>query len=949
MENYTPHQSRYFAEQLLLKRPPSSVDSIVSAMSGVKVDLNPHQVDAALFAMKSPLGNGALMADEVGLGKTIEAGLVLAQCWAERKRHILLIVPAALRMQWRAELSDKFYIESMLMESTVYNKRKKEGETNPFDVTDKVIICSYQFASKKAIDLHLVPWDLVIVDEAHRLRNVYKSNNVMGKKLKAALQGRKKLLLTATPFQNNLMELYGLVSIIDDQVFGDSKTFKEMYVSVSNLEIRNSNLRKRLDTICKRTLRKQVTEYVRYTERHAILMEYEPTKDEEELYIAISDYLQTDKLYALPDGQRTLITMVLRKLLASSSFAIAGTLESLISRLRGLLAGVEAELNLDDYDGFDELADENSDDGEDGEDILTADLKRDHVGIQRELEQLERFLELAQSINANSKGDNLLSALEQGFQKMEELGGQQKAVIFTESRRTQSYLFNLLSNHGYEGQIVFLNGLNNDEGSKRTYTEWKERHKDDGLVSGSKQADMKAAVVEEFRDRACILIGTEAAAEGINLQFCSLVVNYDLPWNPQRIEQRIGRCHRYGQKNDVVVINFLNQKNAADKRVYELLAQKFQLFEGVFGSSDEILGTLESGVDFEMRIAEIYQKCKTAEDIQIEFDLLQEELSEQIQDKMTLARQSILENFDEEVVARLATCQSETIVSLDKYTQWIYCFFLAHGANRIEPKEQWRLRFHDGKAERTYNLKWRDAEEEGDVFLRREDPLYLSWLSESMSVPLSDAELRFEYTASDRNISFFTAHPGLKGVLSVDKLSYDGLGYEEHIIFTAITEDGTVLDDYSINSMLELPASITGECPPESIALINQRKERIAARQQMVEDANKEFYLAECDKLDAYSDDLKEALQREMKELGKLITEKKKEVRVSTHFPLDQIVAMKDEINKLEKKRKQMQRDIYVREDEIDMQKDKLQEEIRQKLNGKTEITHIMTIAFRIE
>ncbi len=946
MENYTPHQSRYFAEQLLLKRPPSSVDSIVSAMSGVKVDLNPHQVDAALFAMKSPLGNGALMADEVGLGKTIEAGLVLAQCWAERKRHILLIVPAALRMQWRAELSDKFYIESMLMESTVYNKRKKEGQINPFDVTDKVIICSYQFASKKAIDLHLVPWDLVIVDEAHRLRNVYKSNNVMGQKLKAALQGRKKLLLTATPFQNNLMELYGLVSIIDDQVFGDSKTFKEMYVSVSNLEIRNSNLRKRLDTICKRTLRKQVTEYVRYTERHAILMEYEPTKDEEELYIAISDYLQTDKLYALPDGQRTLITMVLRKLLASSSFAIAGTLESLISRLRGLLAGVEAELNLDDYDSFDELADENSDDGED---TLTDDLKRDHVGIQRELEQLERFLELAQSINANSKGDNLLSALEQGFQKMEELGGQQKAVIFTESRRTQSYLFNLLSNHGYEGQMVFLNGLNNDEGSKCIYAEWKERHKDDGLVSGSKQADMKAAVVEEFRDRACILIGTEAAAEGINLQFCSLVVNYDLPWNPQRIEQRIGRCHRYGQKNDVVVINFLNQKNAADKRVYELLAQKFQLFEGVFGSSDEILGTLESGVDFEMRIAEIYQKCKTAEDIQIEFDLLQEELSEQIQDKMTLARQSILENFDEEVAARLATCQSETIASLDKYTQWIYCFFLAHGASRIEPKEQWRLRFHDGKAERTYNLKWRDAEEEGDVFLRREDPLYLSWLSESMSVPLSNAELRFEYTASDRNISFFMVHPGLKGVLSVDKLSYDGLGYEEHIIFTAITEDGTALDDDSINSMLELPASITGECLPESIALINQRKECIAARQQMVEDANKEFYLAECDKLDAYSDDLKEALQREMKELGKLITEKKKEVRVSTHLPLEQIVAMKDEINKLEKKRKQMQRDIYVREDEIDMQKDKLQEEIRQKLNGKTKITHIMTIAFRIE
>lgn len=115
MARFTLHQSRYFAEQILLRRPQSSVDSLASAMSGVKVDLNPHQVDAALFAMKSPLSSGVLMADEVGLGKTVEAGLVLAQNWAERKRHILLIVPAALRMQWRAELSEKFYIDSILM------------------------------------------------------------------------------------------------------------------------------------------------------------------------------------------------------------------------------------------------------------------------------------------------------------------------------------------------------------------------------------------------------------------------------------------------------------------------------------------------------------------------------------------------------------------------------------------------------------------------------------------------------------------------------------------------------------------------------------------------------------------------------------------------------------------------------------------------------------------
>lgn len=950
MNNYTPHQSKYFAEQILLQRPQSSIDGLVSAMSGVKVDLNPHQVDAAFFAVKSPLSTGALLADEVGLGKTIEAGLVLAQCWAERRRHILLIVPAALRMQWRSELFEKFYIDSLLMESAVYDKLRKKGLTNPFDVRDQVVICSYQFASKKAIDLQLVSWDLVIIDEAHRLRNAYKSNNVMGKKLKKVLAGRKKLLLTATPLQNNLMELYGLASIIDDRVFGDDKTFREMYVSVANTNIRNQNLKKRLDPLCKRTLRKQVSEYVRYTGRHAILREYTPTVNEEKLYNDVSEYLQTDKLYALPDGQRTLITMVLRKLLASSSFAIAGTLQSLINRLNDLLEGVEAELFLDDYDGFDELMDEASgdDEGEAAEDILTADLKHDQAGIKAELERLMRFAELASSINTNSKGDDLILALEQGFAKTEELGGQRKAVIFTESRRTQNYLFNLLSNHGYEGKIVFLNGTNNDEISRRIYAEWNKRHQNDGIISGSKQADMKAAVVEEFRDSASILIGTEAAAEGINLQFCSLIVNYDLPWNPQRIEQRIGRCHRYGQKNDVVVINFLNRKNAADKRVYELLDQKFRLFNGVFGSSDEILGSLESGVDFEKRISEIYQKCKTAEDIQHEFDALQEELSDEIEDKMASARQSILENFDEVVAARLKDCQYDTVASLDKFTQWIYYFFIAHGAERVKPLTQWRLQFEDGDVKRTYNLKWRDAEEEGDVFLRREDPLYESWLQESLSAELPSVAIRFQHTDSERNISFFNAHPGIKGALSVDKLSYDGLSHEEHLIFTVITEDGTVMDEDIINSMLGLAGEIVGDCPPESPELVQQRDMRLGTQKEQIEEANKQFYLDECDKLDAYSDDLKEGLQLKRKELNKLINDKEKECRASTSLPLDQIIAMKDEINRLKDRRKKMQREIYQQEDEIDMQRDKLQEEIRQKLNGTTEITHIMTIAFEV-
>jgi len=381
----------------------------------------------------------------------------------------------------------------------------------------------------------------------------------------------------------------------------------------------------------------------------------------------------------LPAGQRSLITMVLRKLLASSSFAISGTLESLISRLNSLLAGSEKQLELGDFDTISEYYEDENE----TENKHTTVNSYDPKEIKAELELLCGYLKLAQSISANSKGDNLLFALEQGFDRISQLGGQRKAVIFTESKRTQNYLYNLLSNNGYAGSIVFLNGENNDSVSKEIYEKWKKRHESDGKISGSRAADIKAAIVEEFKDSASILIGTEAASEGINLQFCSIIVNYDLPWNPQRIEQRIGRCHRYGQKNDVVVINFLNNKNAADRRVYELLDQKFALFSGVFGSSDEVLGSLESGVDFEKRIAEIYQKCKTQEDIQREFDDLQEELADQINEKMLEARHSILENFDEDVASRLSDCQRDTVAGLDTFSQWLYYFFIANGGTPL--------------------------------------------------------------------------------------------------------------------------------------------------------------------------------------------------------------------------------------------------------------------------
>ena len=277
----TAYHAKYFAHELTKRSSSESVDKLASALSDAQVDLNPHQIEAALFAFRSPLSRGAILADEVGLGKTIEAGILLAQRWAERRRRLLVICPANLRKQWSQELADKFYLPSVILETRTFNESVKRGNLNPFQ-QDAVIICSFQFARSKEPYVRQTSWELVVIDEAHRLRNVYKQTNKVAQAIKQAVGPFQKLLLTATPLQNSLLELYGLVSIIDEYTFGDLKSFRAQFTRLVN-DGDYVELKQRLQPICQRTLRKQVLEYVPYTTRHAIVQEFVPSTDEQRL------------------------------------------------------------------------------------------------------------------------------------------------------------------------------------------------------------------------------------------------------------------------------------------------------------------------------------------------------------------------------------------------------------------------------------------------------------------------------------------------------------------------------------------------------------------------------------------------------------------------------------------------------------------------------------------
>ena len=765
----------------------------------------------------------------------------------------------------------------------------------------------------------------------------------MSHKIADALERVPKLLLTATPLQNSLMELYGLVSVIDEHVFADSTSFREQFVRISNDALRNEELKQRLDPICIRTLRKQVMEYVPFTRRVPITQEFLPSDAEYELYEKVSSYLQREGLFALPAGQRHLITLILRKLLASSTFAIARTLRSLVRRLENIRERVEL-LDDEDLEGIDELMDEWQEDGA-GDLRLLRDI--DPAMLKDELNELRRYADLADSIQNNAKGEALIPALQAAFEHAQKLGAARKAVIFTESRRTQEYLFDLLSANGYEGQLVTINGTNGDPLSRDIYLQWVAGHEGQDVVTGSKPVDIKAALVENFRDKATILIATEAAAEGVNLQFASLVVNYDLPWNPQRVEQRIGRCHRYGQKHDVVVVNFLNRRNEADQRVFQLLSEKFRLFEGVFGASDEVLGALDSGVDIERRIAQVYQECRTSQEIRFAFDALQAELETQIQARLAQTRQSLLEHFDEDVRSRLRVSQQKTVETLSQRERWLLDLTRAelNGHAEFDPALP---RFHySGPDVRKgwYNLDWKQAEARSEHFYRQDHPLAVQLIERAISRDLPPAGVTLDYSGYESKISILEPLVGQSGWLELSKLTVEALNTDEFLIFAAQTDGGLALDEEICGKLLLLPGQVDNSCS-EAPDLSGFRQTEVQTKLDSIDKRNGEFFDEEVLKLDRWSEDLKQGLEREIKEIDKEIREARKTAALVQSLQ-DKLVAQKT-IKALEKTRNTKRRELFDAQDAIDVQREELILNIEKQLKQRRSVQTLFCIRWEV-
>ena len=644
-----PIHRRYYAEELVrLRRAGERWRQVASQRRG-RVDPNPHQIDAVMFALKRIPQGGCILADEVGLGKTIEAGLVIAQLLAEGAARILIVLPRPLLGQWQDELFTLFAIEA------------QEAATADVD-TPGVFLAGREYAGGKAGFERLSdapPFDLCVIDEAHEVfagihrrfdaEGVYQEASPHAQtahRVRQVIAASPVLLLTATPIQNSLMELWGLVQYVDQTgtLLGDKPTFEKLFCGSDGRTVATeqaSELKRRLDAVVQRTLRRQAQPFLDrpFVGRQARLFEYTMSGAERALYDDVTEYLLAPNIRAFSGRSRQLLLLGFHRRMASSVEALAASLDGVATRLRAMLGDAPMP---DDGAMLRDLEDD-----ADGEPAATpsaaVDAPVDNAALGDELALVERFVERARALPHDSKAASLVKAVRRSLDRPPD---QRRVVIFTESLVTQDYLRKLLigQTHLRDEDITLFRGINDSPRAAAALRVWRDEVEPalGPARRPSPAVAMRSALIHEFRTRSSVLIASEAGAKGLNLQFCDTIVNYDLPWNPQRIEQRIGRCHRYGQKRDVTVINFLAKDNEAQRLTFEILSAKLDLFGKVLGMSDEVLQTPRTdasdalvsalGQEFENQLQRIWERARSVREVEEELRKLRDSMEERRQE-----------------------------------------------------------------------------------------------------------------------------------------------------------------------------------------------------------------------------------------------------------------------------------------------------------------------------
>lgn len=961
------YQAKYYAYELQRSYANDHVGKLAGLLFDAQVEPKPHQIDAALFALQTPFLPGVILADEVGLGKTIEAGIVISQYWSERRRRILIVAPSSLRQQWKQELYEKFLIPASILDAKTKNTllSRLDGRGT------EVLICSYEFATRHENAL-LKAWDLVVADEAHRLRNFWTGKTKSPAAIAHIIQNaHKTVLLTATPLQNKLEELYGLVSVFDPGYFHSLEAFRERYVKNRDLT-GDDDLVDRVALIAKRTLRKDADKYIHFTKRLPLTVEFTPSTDEIRLYDLVNDYLQRDELFAFAGSQRHLSALIIRKRLGSSTYAVASTLENIATRLADEVAAGKYRdgrggLVETDFATGDEVTSEILEDAEHLDGAVTRSRRsqtssdagldsKTVAAMKDEVRELRDYAALARSITVNQKAVKLGEALDRGFAKLRDLGAAEKAIIFTDSTKTQSYIARTLTEMGRGDGLVLFNGSNNAPEQTEIYRAWIAENEGSDLVTGIATADRRKALVDYFRDHGTIMIATEAAAEGINLQFCSMLINYDLPWNPQRVEQRIGRVHRFGQKHNVVVVNFSNKGNVAEERILELLTNKFQLFSSVFGASDEILGEIEDGLDFEKTISDILSRCRTAEELDAAFEDLESRYAGEISQQMAGTKAKVFDNLDPHVQDRLKSYDDQSGEVLNTFERLLLAVTrheLAGYATFTGDGRQFVLDQAPVADAPTGRYFFKSQPQSGAHQYRYASPLaqHVIKVAQQHATPARD--LTFSVGQSARASSAVKELVGTGGTLTVSQVTFvmkarDEDISESYMIAGALTEDGRWLDEEYVADILDLFCTEVGDV---DIAVdLTAAEPRLSARcdelEKEVQGRNAHYYDEQEELLERNRQDRRAEHEGKIRDYRAKESDARKRARQADD-PTERL-RLKREARDWGEKAEDAEDDFRAARRQLRVQIDEYLDLIEQSLQGTKQVEHLFDFRWHI-
>jgi adenine-specific DNA-methyltransferase len=822
---------RILAEDLVRVRRPDDRERYAASQRQARIDPNPHQIDAVIFALRRLREGGCILADEVGLGKTIEAGLVIAQSRAEGARRVLLIVPKSLIGQWQNELLTLFGIEA------------REDHTN--FVAPGVYLLGREFAGSERGAEPLAacaPFDLVVIDEAHEIfaglhkrydrDGIYDETSddaLMAHRVRSFLRSSPVLLLTATPMQNSLAELWGLVQYVEPTgtLLGDITTFREVFCTDDDRTLipgQEHELQRRLGHVLQRTLRRQAQEFLDrpFTQRRCRLYEYEMSSDERSLYDDVTEYLLQPSLYAFAGSQRRLLLIGFHRRMASSIPALAASLENVAARLRRLEAGQRATPSQDDLRDL-----EDEDDVDVQAEEQTAQLDTDAVA--EELSRVENFVARARSLPHDAKARSFQDAIRVVLERGRDGRGSGKAVVFTESITTQEYLRRLLLDMGLgDEDVTLFRGTNDHDRAKQAHARWVQEE-GRNLPPGTRptrEVAVRLALVHEFRTRSRVLVCTEAGAKGLNLQFCETIINYDLPWNPQRIEQRIGRCHRYSQQRDVTVVNFIARDNEAHHLTFEILSQKLDLFGKVLDASDHVLHEPRTdapetavsavSIEFENDLRRIYSRSRTLDEVTREIAALRDKIGarrEAFEKEYQRTSLIIESRFDEDVRRVFRRLREELPAGLLQLDQDIsdlveghlqshdidYTRTDANGRVRFDVAPDAELPPEIGDMRRFATGDARGLTDAQPLNLLH--PLVRAAIEDARAWPPESADVTLDATA----VSELAALEGQTGALAVALVDYAGFEPVQRLVSAAVVGE-TAIDPALAARIARLPA-----------------------------------------------------------------------------------------------------------------------------------------------